>query len=78
VLTAACVGAVLGGVWGWLYLTTSGGRVRDHILPTHSFHDVRRYASPPVYRRLNRPIIQPAAMPTAKPMPAAIAIAFRG
>jgi hypothetical protein len=32
-VTAACVGAVLGGVWGWLYLTTSGGRVRDHILP---------------------------------------------
>ena len=32
-LTAACAGAVLGGVWGWLYLTKSGGRVRDRILP---------------------------------------------
>jgi hypothetical protein len=28
VLTAACVGAVLGGLWGWLYLTASGGAIR--------------------------------------------------
>ena len=27
------MGAVLGGVWGWLYLTKSGGRVRDRIMP---------------------------------------------
>ena len=33
VLTAACVGAVLGGLWGWLYLTTNGGTVRSHIGP---------------------------------------------
>ena len=34
VLTAACVGAVLGGVWGWLYLTKSGCQARDRIEPT--------------------------------------------
>ena len=34
VLTAACVGAVLAGVWGWLYLTKSGGQARDRIEPT--------------------------------------------
>ncbi len=34
VLTAACVGAVLGGVWGWLYMTTSGPQVRDRIEST--------------------------------------------
>ena len=34
VLTAACVGAVLGGVWGWLYLTKSGCQTRDRIEPT--------------------------------------------
>jgi hypothetical protein len=33
VLTAACVGAVAGGVLGWLYLTGSGGRVRDQLEP---------------------------------------------
>jgi hypothetical protein len=33
VVAAACVGAVLGGVWGWLYLTSSGGRVRDRLDP---------------------------------------------
>ena len=34
VLTAACVWAVLGGVWGWLYLTKSGCQARDQIEPT--------------------------------------------
>jgi outer membrane protein with beta-barrel domain len=33
VVAAACVGAVLGGVWGWLYLTSSGARVRDRLDP---------------------------------------------
>jgi hypothetical protein len=27
------LGAVVGGVWGWLYLTESGRRVRDQIDP---------------------------------------------
>jgi hypothetical protein len=30
-LTAACVGAALGGLWGWLYLTDSGGALRGRI-----------------------------------------------
>jgi hypothetical protein len=34
VLAATCVGAVVGGVWGWLYLTEHGRRVRDQIEPT--------------------------------------------
>lgn len=34
VLAATCLGAVIGGVWGWLYLTESGRRVRDQIEPT--------------------------------------------
>ena len=33
VLMATCLGAVLGGVWGWLYLTENGRRVRDQIEP---------------------------------------------
>jgi hypothetical protein len=33
VLMATLVGAVAGGVWGWLYLTDSGRRVRDQIDP---------------------------------------------
>ena len=33
VLTATFIGAVVGGVWGWLYLTESGRRVRDQIEP---------------------------------------------
>jgi hypothetical protein len=33
VLMATCVGAVIGGVWGWLYLTESGRRVRAQIEP---------------------------------------------
>ena len=33
-LTAAGLGAVLGGLWGWLYLTESGGAVRGRIRPT--------------------------------------------
>ena len=34
VLAATCLGAVLGGVWGWLYLTEHGRRVRDQIEPS--------------------------------------------
>jgi hypothetical protein len=30
---ATCLGAVIGGVWGWLYLTQAGRRVRDQIEP---------------------------------------------
>ncbi len=33
VLMAILSGAVIGGVWGWLYLTESGRRVRDQIEP---------------------------------------------
>lgn len=33
VLAATFLGAVIGGVWGWLYLTESGRRVRDQIDP---------------------------------------------
>jgi hypothetical protein len=30
---ATFFGAVIGGVWGWLYMTESGRRVRDQIEP---------------------------------------------
>jgi hypothetical protein len=30
---ATFVGAVAGGVWGWLYLTEGGRRIRDQIEP---------------------------------------------
>jgi hypothetical protein len=30
---ATFMGAVIGGVWGWLYMTESGRRVRDQIEP---------------------------------------------
>ena len=33
VLTATFLGAVIGGVWGWLYLTERGRRVRSPIEP---------------------------------------------
>jgi hypothetical protein len=33
VLMTTFLGAILGGVWGWLYLTESGRRVRDQIDP---------------------------------------------
>jgi hypothetical protein len=33
VLMTTVIGAVAGGVWGWLYLTESGRRVRDQIDP---------------------------------------------
>jgi hypothetical protein len=32
-LTATVVGAIAGGVWGWLYLTANGRRVRSQIEP---------------------------------------------
>ena len=33
VLMATFTGAVIGGVWGWLYMTENGRRVRDQIEP---------------------------------------------
>lgn len=33
VLMATLLGAVAGGVWGWLYMTEGGRRVRDQIEP---------------------------------------------
>ena len=33
VLMATLIGAVAGGVWGWLYLTENGRRIRDQIEP---------------------------------------------
>ena len=33
VLLATMIGAVAGGVWGWLYLTENGARVRVQIEP---------------------------------------------
>ena len=33
VLLAACLGAVAGGVWGYLYLTESGRQFREEIEP---------------------------------------------
>jgi gas vesicle protein len=33
VLMATLIGAVIGGVWGWLYMTESGRRLRDQIEP---------------------------------------------
>ena len=33
VLMAACLGAVAGGVWGYLYLTEGGRNLRDQIEP---------------------------------------------
>jgi hypothetical protein len=30
---ATFLGAVIGGTWGWLYLTDNGRRVRDQIEP---------------------------------------------
>lgn len=33
VLLATFLGAVVGGAWGWLYLTENGRRVRDQIEP---------------------------------------------
>jgi hypothetical protein len=34
VLAAACVGAAIGGIWGWLYMTERGRRFRDRVDPT--------------------------------------------
>lgn len=33
VLVATLLGAVVGGVWGWLYLTEQGRRVKNQIEP---------------------------------------------
>ncbi len=46
VLLATCLGAVAGGVWGWLYMTENGRRVRDQIEPKlddflHEIHRMR-------------------------------------
>jgi len=46
VLLATCLGAVAGAVWGWLYMTDNGRRVRDQIEPKlddlmHEFTRVR-------------------------------------
>jgi hypothetical protein len=32
-LTATVLGAIAGGVWGWLYLTVKGRHVRSQIEP---------------------------------------------
>ncbi len=47
VLLATMLGAVAGGVWGWLYLTQSGARLRTQIEPklddfVHELANVRR------------------------------------
>jgi len=46
VLLATLIGAVAGGVWGWLYLTDGGRRVRSQIEPKlddfiRELHNVR-------------------------------------
>jgi hypothetical protein len=46
VLLATVMGAVAGGVWGWLYLTEGGRRVRSQIEPklddfVRELHNVR-------------------------------------
>ena len=33
ILTAACAGAAIGGLWAWVFLTESGRQVRDQIDP---------------------------------------------
>jgi hypothetical protein len=33
VLAAAAVGAVLGGLWGWFYLTSRGAELRERVDP---------------------------------------------
>lgn len=33
VLMATCLGAVIGGVWGWLYMTEGGRRFRAQVEP---------------------------------------------
>ncbi len=33
VLLATMIGAVAGGMWGWLYMTESGRRIRSQIEP---------------------------------------------
>jgi hypothetical protein len=33
VLIASVIGALAGGLWGWLYLTEHGRRIRDQIEP---------------------------------------------
>lgn len=33
VLTATVLGAIAGGVWGWLYLTQNGRQMRSQIEP---------------------------------------------
>ena len=33
VLMASLLGAVVGGIWGWLYMTENGRRIREQIEP---------------------------------------------
>jgi hypothetical protein len=42
ILTAACAGAIVGAVWGWVYLTEDGHRVRDQIAALDRFVDTLR------------------------------------
>ena len=44
VLLTTCLGAVAGGVWGWLYMTENGRRVRDQIEPKLDdfLHEIQR------------------------------------
>ncbi len=44
VLLATCLGAAAGGVWGWLYMTENGRRVRDQIEPKLDdfLHEIQR------------------------------------
>ena len=47
VALSAVLGAVLGGCWGYLYLTESGCRMRVHLEPTldNVLTEIRRWRS---------------------------------
>ena len=42
ILTAACAGAIVGAVCGWVYLTDDGRRVRDRIAAIDRLADTLR------------------------------------
>jgi hypothetical protein len=44
IVTAACVGAIVSGVLGWVYLTDSGRRVRDRVVAIDRFVETLRQA----------------------------------